>query len=234
MPASKHQHFGIITLASLLLFNAPLRAEESQPVYDRIHLSVSASADVDNDIVTAQLYIQRDGENPAKLADEVNREMRKALDTAKSVEGIDVQSGSYRTNPRYRNSTLVGWQVRQDLLLESTNAAALSQLVGELQSRLNVESIGYRVSDSARKAAEEKLIVQALENFQGRANLVSSSLKRKDYRLVQININTGYRSPAPLYRSAMVAESVSAPPAIEAGSQSVTVTVDGTIELLLK
>lgn len=220
-------------LATLLLFNAPLQAGESPPVYDRIHLSVSATAEVDNDIVTARLYIQRDGENPAKLADEINREMRSALDVAKATEGVDVQTGSYRTNPRYRNSTLIGWQVRQDLLVESANAAVLGKLVGELQNHLNVESIGYRVSDSARKAAEEKLIVEALENFQARASLVSGSLKRKDYRLVQMNINTGYHSPIPVYRSAMMAEAVSAPPAIEAGSQNVTVTVDGTIELLL-
>ena len=64
-----------------------------------------------------------------------------------------------------------------------------------------------------------------------RAELVRKQLAAKAYRIVDISINTGGGQPVPMMRGlAMEAASV-APPALEAGTSTLTVSVGGVVEL---
>ena len=76
-------------------------------------------------------------------------------------------------------------------------------------------------------------MAEALQSFNRRAELVADELGRSGYRIVRININTGGGRVAPVaFRSrAMTAEADVAQPALEAGTQTVSVNVSGTIEL---
>jgi len=210
------------------------RAEEIA-AYDRIELSYTSSDEVANDILVAVMFYQRDGEAPARLADDVNRTLRWAVEIAVKSPDVEVQTLQYRTNPVYRNQKLEGWRVRQALRLESRNAKGLSELVGQLQERLSVQSIDYLLSDEARGAAEERLIAEALGGFRKRAALVTRELGRRDFRIVSLRVDTRRNGPQPLpmARSAMMAAEQAAPPALEAGVQTVQVEVHGTVELKL-
>jgi predicted secreted protein len=92
----------------------------------------------------------------------------------------------------------------------------------------------YTVSLDVRREAEDLLIVQALDRFKGRGKLISDELGRPDYRLVSIDINTSGESQMPVRMRAVAAMSDSgsiAPPTLEAGVQTITVQVSGSIEL---
>lgn len=221
-------------LAGALACAVPAAAHEDESVYDRIHISADAEEQVPNDTLIAVLYVQREGRRQREVADAVNRVMRAALDAAAKVEAVRARTLSYHTSPVYREKVIAGWRGRQQLHLESREAARLTELVGELQEHMAVQSMGYTVSAEARAAAERRLIVQALRAYRERASLIATQLGRTGYRIVRLNVDTGgaVPPPMPMHMQAMRAGAAEvAPPAVEAGEQTLRVTVSGSIEL---
>jgi len=215
-----------------LLLSPWVQAAEDAQTYDRITLSARAGAEVANDLLSAVLYVQREGTRPADLAREVNQAVAWGVERAKKVRGLTVRTLDYQTTPLYKDRALVGWRVRQSLRLESGDSAALSELIGVLQERLAVASVGYRLSPAQRERAENRLIGEALEAFKQRARLVTKALGRKDYRIVKLDLSTSGGTPRPFVRT-MRMEAAAPAPVLEAGKGHVEVRVSGTIELRL-
>ncbi len=213
-------------------WSAGLAHDDQGPTHNRISLSVDASDEVDNDLLVATLGIQREGSRAAPLADEVNRAINGALAEARKLAVVKVQTQSYQTSPVYRNNTLSGWRVSQSIRLESKDSAELSELIGRLQDKLALQSIGFEVSDEARRAADEVLIKEALSRFRERAAMITDQLGRRSYRIIQADVNTHGFQPAPRVRGmAMRAEAAVATPQFEAGTQTLRINVGGQIEL---
>jgi predicted secreted protein len=223
-----------IVLLVLALAALPAAAHEAELRYNRASFSVSATEDVANDTLVAVLTVQRDGSSARQLATEVNQVMAWALAKAKEAPSIKVQTLDYQTNPIYQKNVVTGWRVSQSLRLEGRETAAVSDLVGVLQERLNLQQVGDEVSRERRKEVEDRLIGEAIAAFQARAKRVAADLQRRTFRLVQMDVSTG-PAPMPVYRQRAMpmamAEVAAAPPAIEAGTQTVTVGVTGEIEL---
>jgi len=221
-----------LALAMLVANGAVQAHEEEHDTYDQVSLSASAEMEVPNDRLNAELYVQVEGEDASRLAAQVNQAMEWALAQAKQVSQVEARTEDYRTHPLYRKQTLTGWRVRQSIRLKSADTTALSELVGRLQQRLAVESVGYELSPEARQAAENQLIAQAIDSFTARAKQVAKQFGRAGYRLVRVDIMNGSVSPRPMYRAAAMAMDVErAAPRFQPGSQTVTITVNGTIEL---
>ena len=228
--------FVCLIAASLVLIFAvagPATAADVTPRYNQIHFQVERNRPVDNDRMHAVLSLTAEDDNAARLADQINRSMDGALKTAKTRPGVEVRTGSYRTWPVYDKNRIRRWRATQELLLEGTDFAELGNLIGQLQERLQVGSIHFSVSPARRAAVEDELIAQALAAFKQRAELVRKQFAAKGYRLVNVSINTGGGQPAPLMRGmAMEAMDKSvAPPALEAGTSTLSVNVGGMIEL---
>ena len=232
MPATVRRALAVL---ALLAAAQPALAHDAEPRYNRASFSVSATADIENDTLVAVLAAQRDGSSARQLAGEVNEVMAWALARAKAASGVKVQTLDYQTTPIYQKNTVTGWRVSQSLRLEGQDTAAVSELAGALQERLNLQQVGYEVSPQRRKEVEDRLIGEAIAAFEARAKRVAEGLKRRSYRLVQLNVDSG-GGPAPLPRyrampSAMADVAAAPPPAIEAGTQTITVGVSGEIEL---
>jgi len=222
-------HLLITALLFGLAANLAMAADEA-PRYNQIHFQVERSHPVDNDRMQAALSVTAEDDNAARLADQINRTMDWALKTAKVRAKVEAHSGGYRTYPVYDKDKIRRWRATQELVLEGTDFAELGNLIGQLQERLQVTSINFSVSPTRRAAVEDELIAQALDTFKQRAELVRKQLAAKSYRIVDATINTGGQ-PAPIRLAfAMEAKSV-APPAVEAGTSTLTVTVSGVIEL---
>ncbi|MGD2168010.1 MAG: SIMPL domain-containing protein [Gammaproteobacteria bacterium] len=210
-------------------------ASRAQPavVYDQVDLSATAEREIENDELVAVVYAQAQAERQAEAANTVNEDIRWALDLAESARGVTSQTLRYNSYPVYgNNQRIIAWQARQSLRLESRDSDRLSELLGELQERVAIESVNYQVSREAREAADDELIEAALQSFNRRATLVAEALGRSGFRIVRININTGgVVAPIAFRTRAMVAEADVAQPTLEAGTQTVSVDVSGTIEL---
>lgn len=207
-------------------------AADAAPRYNQIHFQVERSRAVDNDRMQTVLSVTAEDASAARLADQINRTMDWAVKTAKTKPGIEVRSGNYRTYPVYSKDKIQRWRAAQELILEGTDFAGLSTLIGQLQERLQVASINFSISPARRAAVEDELIAQALDAFKQRAELVRKRLAAKSYRIVDAAINTGGGQPAPLMMRAAAMEASSiAPPAVEAGTSTLSVNVSGVIEL---
>jgi predicted secreted protein len=200
--------------------------------YNQIHFQVERSRPVENDRMQAVLSLTAEDDNAARLADHINRSMDAALKTAKARAKVEVRSGSYRTYPVYNKEKIQRWRATQELWLDSSDFAELGSLIGQLQERLQVTSINFSVSSARRAAVEDELIAQALDAFKQRAELVRRQLAAKSYRIVDVSINTGGGQPVPIMMRATTMEAASAaPPAVEAGTSTLSVNVGGVIEL---
>ena len=220
-------------LAGLMLWAAPLTAHENEPTYDRVRFQVQEQRPVENDRLRVVLGVLEEGKDPAALAERVNRRMRDALARAKAVAGVEVRTGQYYTQPVYRKESLNKWRASQELILEGGDFDTLGRLVAELQASLQVRSTQFFVSDATRDRVEDELIETALQRFTERAGRVQKTLGARGYRLVDVNINTG-GVVYPVARAKVMAAEAVAEPALEAGTSTLTVTVNGTIELIRK
>ncbi len=223
----------VFALIFFLMLAMSADAHESEPTFDRVSLSASAEREVENDLLVAVLFAEHQAPRQQTVSQAVNDAIRWALDKAKAMSGVKVQTTQYNTSPLYDKKIIRGWRARQSIRLESKNADVLSDLIGELQERLSIGSVKYALSKAARDAVEELLTTQALARYRQRAELITKELGRKTYRIVQININTQGANPRQVGYATrgIAAMEKSAGPAIEAGVQRVTVNVSGTIEV---
>lgn len=222
---------GAIFAATLL---ATAAVAQDDKTYDQIDLSADARLEIENDLMIATVFAEAEDSDQADAATAVNEAIAWAADRARRISGIRLQTTSYTTRPLYANGRrITGWAARQGLKLESADAGALSTLLGELQERVAVQSMSYGLSDAARDEAEDRLIADAIAQFDRRAKLVASELGREGYRIVRLNVGTQGANPLIYAAQARVADAGVGltPPEIEAGVQTLTVTINGTVEL---
>jgi predicted secreted protein len=150
----------------------------------------------------------------------------------KDLSEVKVQTLDYRSDPIYDKETIRGWRVKQSLRMEGSDNRLLGDLVAMLQGQLHVQSIAYQVSDERRRERLEGLTREALERFQARARHIAESLGRDGYRIVRIHIRDGQQVPVPMARGMLAEASTAVASArLEAGTQQMSVSVDGEIEL---
>ena len=219
-------------LAALLFVPFTAAAQAPETLFNLVSLNAEADREIPNDLLTATLVAEAEGTDPAQLADGVNRAMQRALSTALAVKSVKARSGAYQTIPVYEKSRVVRWRVRQELRLESADFAAATELIGKLQASLMVTGLNLSVSAEARRKAENALIAEALAAFEERARVVRDAMKAKGYRVRDLQVSPGGSSP-PRPMLAMAARTLheAAPPAVEAGSTRILITVSGTIQL---
>ena len=224
----------LVILAGLQFVTTSVGAQAMQ-TYDQVDLSASAAKEIENDLLVAVVYAQAQNARQSVAANEVNEAIAWALEQADDVRGVTTQTLQYSSFPQYSSGQrITGWQARQSLRLQSSDTDALSELLGELQSRVAIESVNYDVSRATRDAANDELIAEALAQFNRRASLIAQELGRSGYRIVRINISTSGDNGRPvMYRSrgAEMMDAAVAAPALDAGVQSVVVNVSGSVEL---
>ena len=209
---------------------------DSEQAEDQVSFRVEVGRDVENDLVTAILNVTAEALKPAKLADTINSTMTWALEQVRANQKVKSRSGAYQTYPVYEDKRIVRWRGRQELQLESQDADQLSELVGTLQSRLQIHSLQFSVSPDKRRQVEDKLTEQALAAYQQRAEIIRKSLGAQGYKLLEVNIDTaGQNRPIPPLRAeavSMLSRSSVSQPAMEQGTSRVNVQASGKIRLL--
>ncbi len=202
----------------------------------RVSLSASATVQVPQDELTLTLSTQREGVN----AQEVQSQLKTALDAALSVArpqaqspSMSVSSGRFGLSPRHdRNGKLVGWQGTAELVLQGNDFVRISQTAGQMQS-LTVTSVNFGLSTQLRQQAQAQAQSQAIEQFQKSASMIAKSFGFDGYTLGEINVNTNQIGPVRPYMMAAGARTMAeeAPMPLEAGLSNVSVNVSGSVQL---
>ena len=221
----------LIPLA-LYCFSQIAYAHDVTEHYDHISLSASASKEVNQDELQLTLYALSESEDARSSVTEVSNRINQALALLNAQSAIKVQTGGFTTHPVYHKQQIKGWRSRQSLIVKSRDTALLSQLLAQLMPYVQLENMQYEISENIRRQVENDLIATAIKNFQQRAVLITSSLGRQKYRVVDLNISTSQPRPQLLQaRTMSVRAEAAAPPAIQPGTRQVQVNVNGKIEV---
>lgn len=219
----------------LVLLSTVCGAAENEQLFDVFGIQAQAEGEVDNDEMRVILAAEHQNRNPALLSDAVNRDMQWALSQIKKVPTLQARTLSYASFPVYDEGKIIAWQAVQQVELKSTDIAALNDMVGALQTRLQVKQMSFQPTPATRKAAENLLVDRALDAFKARAERVRKNMNAKGYRIIQVDIHTGDQfQPLPYAERAdmaMLSKARVAAPAVEAGTSTTTVTVNGSIQL---
>ena len=198
-----------------------------------IDLSAEASRSANNDLARATVFAEASGATPGELARRVNSLVVDGLKTAKAYPNVKTRSGATHTYPSYgKGGKIDAWRMRSDLLLESSDTAALSELLGKLQSSLAVANLVMVPAPATLKKAENEAIVDAIAAFKARAAVVADALG-KAYRIKQLSINSSGRPlEMPMLKARGMMAVEAAPVPIEAGESQISANISGQIELL--
>ncbi len=221
-----------IILVASLLFTDLLFAHEQETLFNQVNMQAQVERDVPNNEMQVILVSERQGKEASSLSRAVNGEVKWALDLAKRNKDIKVSTRAYQTYPVYKNQDVVGWRVSQEVQLKSQNMAGLSELIGELQEKLQVRQMLFSASKQSRDAIESELIEEAMQAFKRRALILKKHMDDKDYRIVNLHINTSGHRPQYMQaqRSSMKTMEMASAPAVEAGTSKISVTVSGSIQ----
>jgi predicted secreted protein len=229
---------GGIALALLALVcacaapEAAMADDEGQEPGHRVRFRVESSREVANDWIQATVGITAEDADSAALATTVNETMAWALEQAKREQKVKAKSGGYQTYPVHEKGKLRRWRASQTLLLEGADVDAMTELVGTLQSRLQLQGFQFSVARETREKVQEELVTEVLAAFQKRAELVRKNLGAGGYAIDDLSIDTGHQVPRqPRMMEARSMADATVAPAVEGGSSLVSVSAHGAVVL---
>ena len=227
-----------VCASAALALHSAFAQERMPPLADVLNLDATVTSEVAPDLAVVTLAVVREGADVAALTQDVNQTLARAFAEAKSVPSVVAANSGYTTFPRYDSrggqSTRSGWQVRAEIILKSKDFAALGTLVGKLSATLQIAGSSFEISPELRAREDAALIERGARAFQEKANAAVKAFGYAGYSIRQITLGqagqSGVPRPIPMARGAMVA-SDSAPLPIESGRVSLSLTVNGSVQM---
>ena len=207
-------------------------AHEAETLFNQVHVQAQVEREIPNDEMQSLLVSERQGKNAGDLSHRVNADIKWAVIIAKKHKDIEVSTRAYQTWPIYRDNDVAGWRVSQELQLKSQNMASLSEVIGELQEKLQVRQMQFSASKQTRDQIENELIEEAMQAFKRRAAIIKKHMQDKDYRIVNLHINSNGQRPQLRHaqRGGMQSMALDSGPAVEAGTSTIMITISGSVQ----
>jgi predicted secreted protein len=173
----------------------------------------------------------------------VQAQLKQALDAAlaeaKKVARpgqVDVQTGNFSIAPRYTNKGVInGWQGSAELLVEGRDMQAIGQLSGRITT-LTISRVGYNLSRELREKSEADVAAQAIARYRAQAADYAKQFGYAGYTIREVNVSAidqGPGQPRPMMMAKSMAAGASDEAlAVEPGKGTITVNVNGTVQLL--
>lgn len=227
-----------VALAVTLAAAAGAHAENgSPPPQGVVNLSSSASVEVTKDLLNVALSVTRDGQDAGTVQTQLKQALEAALAEAKKVAKpgqVDVQTGNFSLYPRYSNKGAIsGWQGTAELVIEGRDMAAIGTLTGKITT-LTIARVGYNLSRELREKVEGDVTAQAIARYRAKAADYAKQFGYAGYTIREVSVNTGESAPQPvmpMLRSKAMVESADMALPVEPGKGSVTVQVNGTVQM---
>jgi raw score 13.19 len=235
----KLKTLSLALLAFSFVLSARADANAAQP-NNVIAFNVEAERQIERDLMQVNLFYQSEGKNLSELNKTVNTRLNKAIGIAKQYPAVAIQGNTRNTMVQYDGKgKQSGWLARVELMLESKDSQALSDVINALDDTLAIENISASVSDEKLTHVENELTQAVLEKFKNKALLIQNTLQMKNYRVMDLNISAANEHNyarvyyEPTAKSALtLSESASNAVPLENGKETVRMRVEGRIELL--
>jgi len=226
---------------ALTLASPAAHAQTANPHFPEpagvLSLSSQASADVPQDIIHITLFYEQQAKDPGSLTSALNQRADAALAQAKGVSGVTARTGAFSVYPSTdRDGKISAWRGRTEVVLESRDFAAASKLAGQLSNQMQVANVEFSLSPEAQRAAEQKLTTEAIKSFRARADEAAKAFGYSSYTIRDVNVGGGrnvqpYPRMMAMAAAPMDSAKMSAPISVEGGKTTVSVTVNGSVQM---
>ena len=197
----------------------------------KVNLDARASADVDNNVMRASLFVEMEDSDATRLADKVNRATNDALKLARGFTGLRAKTAAYTTYPVIEKEKIARWRSRSEILVEGEDFRRMAEAIGKLQAIMRLGAVDFSVSPAARAKVEEALTQTAIAEFLRKAELVAKGFKGTGFNVLEASVSAdgGFLPPRPMMMKSMAAAEAVAAPDLQGGTSRVTVSVNGSI-----
>ncbi len=235
MPVSKRVLALLACVASSL---ALAQGQALPPPSNVLSLTSEASVEVSKDTLGVAFSVVREGADAGVVQTQVKQALDAALAEARKWAkpgALELQTGNFSLYPRYsQKGAINGWQGSAELLVEGKDTQGVAQLAGRIQT-MTVARVAYRLSAEAREKLEGEVAAAAISRFRAKAEAHAKQFGFATYsvREVQVTNNAvgAVAQQAPLVRASMASASPELALPTEAGKETVTATVSGSIQM---
>lgn len=229
MPSGAKRVRVFLAIAVVLFASMPALAQDVDPQMTVLHLSQTAERSVIRDLLRIELRVEETGADARSVQAAINRRMAAALERAKQVQGVRVETGSYNVGEERPQNGPTRWRGSQSVILTGKDADSMLKLAGVLQSDgLSTSSLTYDVAPETVRGAEEDLTAEALAELDHRAASIADRMHLAVVRFRDVRVGNAETGGRPVPRLAAMAV---AAPVAEPGEATVRVTIEA--ELLL-
>jgi predicted secreted protein len=236
---------GLMLIAGVVAAHA--QAAQSVAVPARFEGTVvliagSAEMDVDNDEAVANFYLELQDADLSKAQSLLNQRVAEGTAQLKRADPkAQIETTGYGSYPIYSKTsarTIVGWRIRQDLSLRTTDLVALPKAVAAGQQLLALGGIDFRLSRASREKFEAELIRRAIANLNAKVAAAAQALNVQPARVRVEELNFGVRvhegPPIVAFARARApaAEAAVSEPALSPGRSTLSQNVDGKVRML--
>lgn len=211
----------------------------TEPLRNLVTLSASVELEVEQDFIAITFQHVEVGENPRDVQDKLNVALSGALEVArpkKKGKSVQIQTGGVRVTPAYNDEgDMKGYSGSASLIVSGTDTQTISGLTADIVT-MTVADVSMSVSPTKRRKYEDGLAKDAIAAFREKANQYAQAFGAKGASLINTNVRVhgGHRgggrvvaASAMAYSAKMESPSVD----VEFGKETLTASVDGTIQL---
>ncbi len=201
-----------------------------------VHLQHQEQTEINNDKVRINWGVQTQANSADAALKMVNRVLNEAIDTFKRNAAIENMRNNVQTYPNYgANQYITNWQGSGQLSFEIAVAALEAQGNFNLPKGLVLSGLDYFPSNNSVLEAKQKLLQQAMQQFQAKAQRVAQGFGYARYALSEVHIqddNAQHAMPMMANRvfAAEAQKMVNVPTA--PGNSMVSVGISGKVCLL--
>lgn len=207
-------------------------------------LAGEASTTLVNDEAILTFTVERQKPDAQSATREVVRAANAALAALKPFASVSsVETTDFSTWPVYRKakegetSTVGAWGVRQTIRVKVSDVKVVSDVMQAAGRTMDYDGIAFGVSKKTRKAADDKLLAEAIKDASSRAVIAAEALGLGEANVKIEGLTLG-QSNAPSVRyyaapraanDAMMKSAVA--PAVSAGTSEVTLRISMQVRI---
>ncbi|TAL89529.1 MAG: DUF541 domain-containing protein [Candidimonas sp.] len=225
-----------VAAANLLVLPAQAQCVAAQTAgqsWPQASLGSEVSAQVLQDTVKITLASELDGASQAEVADQLSKTLESVMHDVKGDAKVKASSGNFRVWPvNDEHGKISNWHGRGEIFLESTDLAAASALAAKVSDRMPIGNLAFSVSPKARAKQQQLMLAQAAQVFRERAKALTEALGFASYSIRNIELGGVATHFQPVSRMmTMSASKTGAAAPLEGGTETVTVSMHGSIFL---
>lgn len=196
-------------------------------------LRAEAVTEVAQDTVRLTLAAEVSQGSQADVAKSLTATVDSVMKQVRGKEGVKVYSGNYHVWPMNdRNGRISDWRGRAEIILESTDFDVVAGLAAQVADRMPIAGMVFSVAPRERARHEAELLQEAAAAFRERAEALTKAFGYGSYTIREIQVGGSGASFQPEGRRMMsMAADAAMPVPMEAGTERISLSVEGTIFL---